>query len=339
MNCLYFPLLRDRGVAVFYACREKIQEMSHTTAYRSSLVICFLVFGTFCYGDIIVDSYTHATNDRFSNDPSFVAAGFNLSGVGQDVLGRWATAISSNVVISANHFPPSGNVFFYPGNDANTAPVVRQIVSGQQVGQTDLWLGVLDQALPNSIVHYPITSELLTGTPDNVIVGDAGSFKALMGQGINAYLFGRSPFDESLTGDNRFSHNDQAVGRNRVSGYVENAEFLNANDDALVFFLDPTNGPDFVTNEALFQGGDSGGPTFADISGQLVLLGTNAFLLDNNAGSGINYVGNQASVIQNFIQLNAVPEPGVLALLVATGATVVARSRQRMQLNHSVARL
>lgn len=301
--------------------------MLHPKFIQSVLVFGTLFLGTFSHADIIVDSYSHATNDRFSNDPNFVAAGFNLSGVGQTSGGTWGTAISNNVVISANHFAPSGTLFFYPGNDANVVPISRQIVSGQKVGATDIWLGVLDQPLPNNISYYPVANEFLTATPSTAMmlnIVDAGSY-----QPSNAYLFGRSPFDENLINDNRFSSNDQAVGRNRVTGYAENVPFSDTDNDVLIFNFDAPSAPNFVPNEALFQGGDSGGPTFANIAGQLVLLGTNAFILDDSSASGINYVGNQFSTIQNFIQLNAVPEPGVSVLILMTGATLICHSRRR----------
>lgn len=80
------------------------------------LVSCLLAFEgtTSLYAAIVIDGYTHATNDRFTDSPTFVLNGSDLSGVGQDASGRWATAISRNVIISANHFQPSGTVFSFP---------------------------------------------------------------------------------------------------------------------------------------------------------------------------------------------------------------------------------
>jgi len=307
--------------------------MSHLYSLKSSVAFFVLFLGTRCQADIIVDAYSDAVNDRFSNNSAFTASAFNLSGVGQTIDGLWTTAISNNVVVSVGHFAPSGTAYFYPANNPSNAPVTRQIASAQIIGATDIWIGVLDQPLPSNIAYYPIANQFLTATPSTMttlIVEDAGPY-----QGLNAYMFGRSPFNENIVGDNRFAYNDQAVGRNRISGYSENVPFTSTDNDALVMYFDPPSSPNFVTSEAFFQGGDSGGPTFVDISGQLVLLGTNAFIDRINVGgidtdvSGINYLGNQASAIQSFIQMNAIPEPSAMSILAIVGTTMVARSRRR----------
>ncbi|MCA9193581.1 MAG: PEP-CTERM sorting domain-containing protein [Planctomycetales bacterium] len=279
------------------------------------LVSCLLAFEgtTSLYAAIVIDGYTHATNDRFTDSPTFVLNGSDLSGVGQDASGRWATAISRNVIISANHFQPSGTVFFFPDNNPNSIPVQRTIVSGTKVGATDLWVGVLNQNLPGSISEFAFATTPLSGTPpngNNFFLENAGIY-----QGLNSFMFGRSPFDETINGDARFAFNDQAVGRNLISGYVENIPFTDADNDSLLMIRDALGSPDHVLFEALFQGGDSGGPTFVEQNGSLVLLGTNAFIADDSSFSGINYTGNQASFITNFININAVPEPNGILLL------------------------
>jgi hypothetical protein len=135
---------------------------------------------------------------------------------------------------------------------------------------------------------------------------------------LNAYLFGRSP--EADDGNPNEWIRSQAVGRNSITGYVENINFLgNTDNDALLLFYEGGGGAGSVQYEAYLQGGDSGAPMFVDINGQLVLLGTNAFINTGGLGgtppifSGINYTGNQAAFITNYI--NAVPEPSVVFLL------------------------
>lgn len=93
------------------------------------LAVTFVLLGGLqpIAADIIIDGYTNATNDRFTNDGTFIMSGFDLSGVGQASTGRWATAISRNVIISANHLSPSGTISFFPGNDASATPVTRTI--------------------------------------------------------------------------------------------------------------------------------------------------------------------------------------------------------------------
>ncbi|MEM9944347.1 MAG: hypothetical protein AAF939_22530, partial [Planctomycetota bacterium] len=150
-----------------------------------SAILLFLAFAVFQLEnlDASIVGYTNETNNRFTNSASFILNGFDLSGVGKepDVTGlpgessRWATAISRNVVIAAFHAMPDGPLHFHPDNDPTSTPVVRNVVSSQRVGATDLWIGVLDSNLPDTITHYAYATETLTG-PDGVEVS-AGSFQ------------------------------------------------------------------------------------------------------------------------------------------------------------------
>jgi hypothetical protein len=279
------------------------------------VVLCALL-SSVGRGDIIIANYSAATNDRFTNNAAFVGNPFNFSGVGQTSSGLWATAISRNVVLSANHAAPSGNIFFYADNNPASVPVVVEVASGQKIPNTDLYIAKLKNALPSSILHYSFATEFLT-TATN-----AGVY-----QDMEVFMVGRSPAANPAS-------RDQAVGRNKVSGYFENVSFLgNSNADMLYMVQDDASSADFVQYEAYLQGGDSGGPLFAGIAGQLKLLGTNAgitlppdpppFL------SAINYTGNQAAFINAFINLNAVPEPSsALFVLVSGMALAITRRRK-----------
>ncbi len=282
--------------------------------------------------DIVIADYTAAENDRFAVDglgnpfPSFIAANFNLSGIGQTNSGRWATAISRNVVITAFHFAPGigSTINFYSNNNPNTAPVTSTLASGTRVGSTDLYLGVLSQPLPSSISSFAFVQQSLVGpgpVGNTSTIVSAGSL-----QGLNTYMFGRSPGVYAAS-------QDQAVGRNLITGYSENVRFNGTDNDSIMMIDDnfPTQSPDFVQHEAYFQGGDSGGPTFVEINGELVLLGTNAFIFNGTdsqnipfRGSGVNYTGNQAAFINNFIAISAVPEPSSLLLIAVATASVPA---------------
>ncbi len=239
--------------------------------------------------------------------------------------------IEANVFISAYHWAPSGIVYFYPGNDPTVTPITRQIVSGEKIGSTDLYVGVLDEALPDNIAHYAIANLPLSGPPpdgDTFYVTNAGAY-----QGLNTYMFGLSPFDENIPADDRFVYNDQAVGRNRISGYAENVPFEgNSNADALVLLRDAALNANYVQYESYLQGGDSGGPTFADMGGELVLLGTNAWTLNDNSGSGINYVGNRYAAINAYVAVHAVPEPSTWVLMVVGGLVL----KWRRKVSHNL---
>jgi hypothetical protein len=247
--------------------------------------------------------------------------GFDLSGVGQTNLGpgglpsNWATAISRNVIISAYHARPNINetIHFYPGNDPSVSSVQRHVVSGVKIGGTngtDLYLGLLNAKLDSSIRSYDFAQEPLSGPPPSGGMASVVPAGIDLYQGLDAYMFGTSPFDEdSDPADDRFNFNDVAVGRNKISGYTENFPFSsNTDNDALILFHEVMGDADFVPFEARLRGGDSGAPLFVDIDGDLRLLGTNAFLLSGDAGSGVNYTGNQAAAINAFI-IASVPEP------------------------------
>ncbi len=301
----------------------------------------FLLFGlmaVFCTAlsaDIVIDGYDAPLHDRFTNSSSFIMSQFDMSGVAQTQSGRWATALSNNVVASAWHLRPviGENVYFYANNDPNSIPIVRTVVSEFRMnngnGTTDIAMGVLNEPLPQNIQFYNIASTFLSGTPStstSIILNDAGPY-----QNENMYIFGRSPFNENAsTTDNRFVYNDQAVGRNRITGYAENVLFNGNTDvDALIFLHDATGAANFVEYEARLRGGDSGGPMFFDNNGELVLIGTNAFLLGGDAGSGVNYLGNYASQIQAYILANAVPEPSSVLMLGAFCSVMCCSGRRR----------
>ena len=87
---------------------------------------------------------------------------------------------------------------------------------------------------------------------------------------------------------------------------------------------DASNNADYVQYEARFVGGDSGAPMFVEYFNtakqqqDLLLLGTNAFIEDDGSLSGINYIGNQAGFVNNFISISAVPEPCSVTLVIGT---------------------
>jgi hypothetical protein len=286
--------------------------------------------------DIVIDGYTDDTNDRFTNSPDFIAAQYDLSGLGQNSGRRWATALSRNVIVSAAHFTPSGSVVhFYEGNDATAGSISRTVnpESGMRVPGTDIWLGVLNSNLPDTITSYDIASQILSAAPNpgaEAPFDDAGDY-----QDVNAFLVGRSPFNTNADAS-REAYNDQAIGRNQITGYAENVAFRGlADNDTLIMWHDEDGDDDHVDFEAEYRGGDSGGPLFADLGdGQLQVIGVNSFLLEDVDGNlianGATYLGNQADFINNFIELNAVPEPNSALLITALFSAACVRRRRRI---------
>jgi len=276
---------------------------------------------------IDIDGFTDATNDRFTNSSSFVGAGLDFSGVVRSQ--GWATLISDNVVITASHLPVSPNrvLRFFPGNDPNATPILRNVgTTSQRIGTTDLFLRVLDAPVPESIARYNLATEQISRDPNAGIV-DAGGL-----QGLNAFMVGVSPTDHPTV------DTDIAVGRNLISGYAEDFTFtVSGSDftgDLLFLVKDDPSDPDYVEFESQLTSGDSGAPLFVEENGELLLLGVNSVSgsLDNGLGvSGITYLGNDVAQINAFIASNsAVPEPGSLGFATLVGFLALSRRRRRL---------
>lgn len=271
-----------------------------------SLTAVLMICCDWAFADIIIDNYSSATNDRFQNsdvpDQFFVSS--DLSGVGQDASGRWATLIGPNTIISANHLAPSGTVSFYPDNLATSIRIDIPIsVDVQRIGNTDLWLARLEQYAPTTIRVFDYARQQITAPTAPVGPGSNFPFK-----GANVVMTGRSPASFPAA-------QDQAYGTNVISGFVEDDTSAGLGSvDA--FRLDyNTGGTPF---EAFLQSGDSGAPLFtADGNGQLLLLGVNSYTSSTLTGtpvaSFVSYIGNDSSSVDSLVsQWAAVPEPNCL---------------------------
>src|SRR4051812_20267083 len=101
-----------------------------------------------------VQGYSPATAgmyDRFLNDPSFIGAGYNWSGVGRGVntvtntdVGSWGTMISPSYFISANHFSPAAvgatALRFYYTNSTSGGFEDHTFTAIGAIAGSDLWL-------------------------------------------------------------------------------------------------------------------------------------------------------------------------------------------------------
>jgi hypothetical protein len=284
-------------------------------------------------GAISIDSYSSAANDRFANSPSFLLNGFDLSGVGLantsqsldtwDDGGRWVTMLSSNVFISADHFPPivGSPVTFYASNDPSGGTATRTVASAQQLGSTDFWLGTLNAPLGANYASYDIvTGDIFQVNPSTV----AGPGTSLFGE--RGYLFGRSPDTEFPISQ------DMAVGENTIDFWFEEFEEGGTTTDSIGTVVNASGEGNYRTYEARLIAGDSGGPLFVeDGSGGLDLVGINWFVADSSGTfiNGMSYVGNYDEQIQAYIDANAVPEPSWVAALAGMAALATALVRRR----------
>ena len=219
--------------------------------------------------------YDPKRHDRFysGSDRAFGWENYDWTGVGQGYAGAvaWATLISDTYFIGANHFQAGTPIRFWKSNDPADY-VDCTVASGQQVdAQADCFLGRLSSAAPAAVKRYAIGS------------GYAGEL------GLEVVGVGHGAAHSNSA--------NQVFGRNNVdalydqpgSGYKQEFEYVN--DHAVGFSPD----------EFEYEGGDSGGPTFAIIAGAPVLVG------EHHAVSGSTYsfdssVSARSSDIQTLVQ-------------------------------------
>lgn len=267
---------------------------------------------------IIIDNYDTATNDRYqdADDPDqFFLNTYDLSGVGMDNNGRWATLIGPNTILSANHFKPSGTITFYPGNDPTATPVQIGLSSDSlritnADGGTDLWIARLESFAPISLKVYNYAIDQIS-EPNSPVA-------TTLYEGESAIMTGRSPADFGNT-------IDQAFGTNVISDFIENEPITISGSSYVIDTLRLSYDTGGSNYEAVVQPGDSGAPLLYDDGTDLIVLGVNTYVGTNNGNpvlSGISYTGNDADAITAQVDAwAAVPEP--LAALPAGMAALV----------------
>ena len=259
-----------------------------------------------------------ARNDRFyiGSDKAFIGQPYDWSGVGLSSNGSWATMISPTYFVSAwhDHPVPGNTVTFYTGNSSSATSYTYTVGSfgyqtsasglGGSYSGSDLWLGQLTTPVAASIAKYPV--EVL---PSNA---------AYIGQTIWTYGY---PY---------------RVGKNNIDSIsVLDGVYMPETTEVMYFNYNATGGQGF--DECYLEGGDSGGPAFAVVNGNLALLGT-GFVNANDLGLGSTVYDGAPSgdaFIPHYVsQLDAhmtggeqvtvvVPEPGTLLLLGVVAATLV----------------
>lgn len=190
--------------------------------HRLKLFGAFLLSSLAPLYAVQIASFDTLANDRFANDGSFVANQFDLSGLAHN--GRWATMISENVYITAEHFAPGvgTGMTFYASNDPNGTSVTRSITSNrQQIGGTDIFVGTLDAALPADFSFFDFATEDINNAP-----GGPGSFAQSTYNGANAYVFGLSPTTWATS-------QNMAVGRNVLDQFFTNITAAGNTGDAI----------------------------------------------------------------------------------------------------------
>ncbi len=277
--------------------------MPNSLQTKEVLVSAFLfLIGMPVWAALIVDGYTPATNDRFTNDPAFIAGGLNLSGVARSSSNRWGTLISPNLALSAEHSHPENgtSLSFFESNDPLGPMQERTVIGSVRVGESDLRICVLSESLPASYLPIPLSSQ---GIPDET------AFESSLLNGLPVFMIGRS-------NDISSSVTNVAVGRNRLEDWFDLVEVDGTTDAALGAIQHFPEDIEFVTHEAFLQTWDSGAPVLAELDGVLTLVGINWFVgqvdIHNSPTQGIrnlsgfSYAGNYAPDIQGIIAAFAI---------------------------------
>jgi len=225
-------------------------------------------------------------NDGRDPAKSFIGDGFDWSGVGRSSDGKWATMVSDRVFLSANHFHPGvgSTITFFTNNLGSTQDVVMrqfQVVRGEQIPGTDLWMGVLDQSITEDIAIYEIFS-----APDSFGYENLGQ-SGLTNQQPARLDLDPPPNDDVVFMVGKSGATDETSFRVglQVSTFFSSTKPFSFGEVGPVLdfeYNDASVEADqsvFTDFEAFLEGGDSGGPTFwssSPTSSELQLLGVHA---------------------------------------------------------------
>jgi hypothetical protein len=260
---------------------------------------------------MVIRDFEAPRHDRFYTgaNKDFIGDPYDWSGVGRATSGTWATLVSDSYFISATHFHPAvgSNVTFWETNRLTDPSHTYPVTGGQQIGGTDLWVGWFGTAVDASLERYPVLD-----------LTDPSAYLGLV-----QYNYGVN----------------HRVGLNVTEGI--GLETVGAST-GLVWYADYNNldTPSVGGDETFLQGGDSGGPTFNVVSGQLALIGIHWAISDEfprtNEGelfvdSAVPaYIPDINGVLASQGQaLMVIPEPSSELLLCCILALGVATTRRR----------
>jgi hypothetical protein len=290
-----------------------------------------------CSADLKILNFDPARNDRFNGSSSFIANGFDLSGVGKQVGSasayvnnsdgaRWATLISPSFALTANHFSPGvgDTITFVSGNSVGGASVTDTVASAVNI------LG------PNSDLQLIRLTTAVTTPGINFFPIVADNQAALSGAPM--FVYGQS----NRVGTNNidpgsFQFFPNVGGSNPGVGYT--------------YTFDP-NSPN--PNEAELQAADSGGPSFVTVNGVLALVGTHWFNFTGTDANGNPIEGSGDTYVPNYINdinaamaaqgsservtvVSAVPEPASILLIAVGVPGVMSLMRRRKRAEYAAA--
>lgn len=271
------------------------------------VMVSMFLFPVVGRATMIIRSYLPAQHDRFYSgaDKDFVGDPFNFSGVGSGSSGHWATLVSDNYFLSADHYHPSTGeqVTFRSTNLLSGPSYTYAVTGGTRIGTTDLWVGWFDSSVivNSSIARYPVA--LFPGADDYL--------------GLELYNYGLS---------NR-------VGRNVLEdlGIIEIGVSTGVVD---WYDYDNNDVPSVGGDETYLQSGDSGAPSFSVVGSDLALIGIHWGMATHPAGSVDTFVPQYYDEVNAVLasraqELMPVPEPDIFWYLLVI--MIFFRLRRRLR--------
>lgn len=268
-----------------------------------------LTLAASAHATMVIRNFQSQLHERFyaGNDKAFIGDPYDFSGVGSG--SGWATLISDCFFISATHSHPAigSSVIFWETNSLSDPTHTYTVAGGQQIGNTDLWVGWFASAVDASIARYPVL--------DLPAAEDYYTFPQF-NYGVN----------------NR-------VGRNVSDDFG----LLTAGPSTGLVFesdYDSSDTPSVGGDETFLQGGDSGAPSFGVAGGGLALVGIHWAISDEFPGTDEGEVFVDSAVPAYIDEINAVlddkgqslalvPEPSSALLVFGSGAVLLGVRRRR----------
>jgi hypothetical protein len=233
--------------------------------------------------DLQVLGYAPEKHDRFyqpasGSDPAkaFIGDPYDWSGIARaynSTMGyqKWATMISDTHFLSAAHFKPNAGdtLTFYQSNDPSGTTWTGTVTSSAtQIGSSDIWLGQVlgpsNSSPPSWVKRYTLMRR-----PEGY------NYLNLSAVDPTVYVVGQSASPATAT--------RMRVGRNELSRFPSPTD--------VGWTYDSVGG--LGNDEAVTQGGDSGGPTFAITTAGLALVGTHSGVASD---ASVSYHLGQISV-------------------------------------------
>lgn len=260
-----------------------------------------------------------------NTSPNFVAAGYDLSGVGWGTNSFQSfTMISDQYFVFATHHPPpNSSIFFYsPADNAVVSYTIDTTFSlaleyplqapGNHL-KSDLSIGRLTTTIDpaDDIAFYPILDLPTSGDylgQDLLVYG----WSAAVGTGVIEGLGGVNLYWDATT---------PGIASDDVLNTVTNFDALND-----TFVMSYTQGAG--AGEALLQGGDSGSPSFVVWNGSLALVGVHS-AVSGSTNYDVFIPAYLTQLSDEGIPISTVPEPTTLLLLGCAGFVTLAARRGR----------